>query len=730
VNPLRTYAVVVGIERYQLEERLLGAARDATKFVLWLRKNQVPANNIHLFLSPLPENQAELERLLQSPEVGVIWQPAESTLIHNCLENLKDRQRYAGELLYLFWGGHGIADTAGNRYLFYSDTKETELHRHLDLPSWLKRLRSYGNLPQQIGYIDSCATVKPRLDLGSNKVQAGNPIATQSIFFSASIGERAANDDVTQSGHFSTALREAIDKIQAESPGWPPNPRQVIDHMLRWFSTNRTQKPVYYQAGDLQGNQFEEGHLPESHFVDFVAWKAGYMTPVLHGWAKLAASSTSLANFEVRAAALRLLEAHAHIPAQALGAPLPDVAADWARTLAVAIDRQQLEPLLIFVEQKDIYSKPLIEDIKAQSELRELVRLLDESLASESDLQYAFLHTAAPLGIRDRPGSAGEMLEKLRPAKNDRFRHAAELALRVDAVCPNPHLRRWAQKRTEPRVFAKIEAKLQQERNDPEFHVFFLIGEQQLAVELYRGRELKFVKEWPAVAFREQDAATLIDPYLSDIEDHSENLFAHFLVSLEHLSWSPQAMLVKAPGGKIPLGSAYTTLVGWLERARGDRRTGRSWWAKRAKKFFDTTHNCTAVGCGWIDETAAAAKIDAVLGAAGAEHQVVAFDFVMPRTIATEMDLLMLALGSGVPLMLWPCAEPGDRAAMRADVEQYFKTVQLERLHEEIKVLYRNPVRRPWHVTLFWDDPALKPAKWRYKELESPDARRNLQPIA
>jgi hypothetical protein len=48
-----TYAVVVGIEQYEIAKSLDGAASNALIFTDWLLKCGVPESNIYLFISEL-----------------------------------------------------------------------------------------------------------------------------------------------------------------------------------------------------------------------------------------------------------------------------------------------------------------------------------------------------------------------------------------------------------------------------------------------------------------------------------------------------------------------------------------------------------------------------------------------------------------------------------------------------------------------------------------------------
>lgn len=53
----KTYAVVVGIESYQNQPKLDGAAWNALNFAIWLKNNHVPPQNISLFLDELNDNK-------------------------------------------------------------------------------------------------------------------------------------------------------------------------------------------------------------------------------------------------------------------------------------------------------------------------------------------------------------------------------------------------------------------------------------------------------------------------------------------------------------------------------------------------------------------------------------------------------------------------------------------------------------------------------------------------
>ncbi len=150
VDPKRTYALVVGVEKYEAGSiwDLDGPANDARKFVVWLRSRHVPEENILLFLSPLDKNKAV---------AGAEVQVATREKVYGAITGILPR-KHEGALLYVFWGGHGIITPDNRRLLFYADATQAN-HLNLDVNSLLASLRSdyFPCFAQQICIIDACA---------------------------------------------------------------------------------------------------------------------------------------------------------------------------------------------------------------------------------------------------------------------------------------------------------------------------------------------------------------------------------------------------------------------------------------------------------------------------------------------------------------------------------------------------------------------------------------------
>jgi predicted ATPase/Tfp pilus assembly protein PilF len=261
-RPERTYALVVGIEQYRAGRawELDGPARDARRFVDWLSRRGVPAGNIALFLSPLEANQA----LLQGP--GPAAQPAVEHLVSGAIHDVLRPQ--PGEVLFLFWSGHGILTPEGSRRLFYADATQTN-KRNLDLNSLLATLRSdyFAGFPQQICIVNACANyVEDRMtvSLPGETFPRGLPETgrAQFVFLAAKAGERAKNVTARQAGLFSDAVLEELE--QAGEEHWPPDMARVAQALERRFATWRQeglarQTPTYFWYRDWDDRESELG---------------------------------------------------------------------------------------------------------------------------------------------------------------------------------------------------------------------------------------------------------------------------------------------------------------------------------------------------------------------------------------------------------------------------------------------------------------------------------------
>ncbi|MGI5499259.1 caspase family protein [Lentzea sp. CA-135723] len=242
VDPLRTRAVVVGVDEYGIEGwSLRGPVDDARKFVEWLVSRGVPAANIELLISRPA-----------GPVCGVVPSEPVSWRVEKTFTKMTS---LSSELLIVYWGGHGVADNMESCRLFYGDAVERS-KLNLDLNTLLRAMRtdSYSSHPRQLVLVDACQTFVhdrgwvtslPRFVPAMGRSESSRD---QHVLFATSPGQLAVNDDTARTGLFSQAVREVLGQL---APGtWPPDPAALSDGVRRrfqaWYDEGRTdQVPSY-----------------------------------------------------------------------------------------------------------------------------------------------------------------------------------------------------------------------------------------------------------------------------------------------------------------------------------------------------------------------------------------------------------------------------------------------------------------------------------------------------
>lgn len=239
VSPQRTCALVVGIERYEAGGAwdLDGPASDAARFTSWLLSRGVPADQILVFLSPLADKPPGVPL-----PAGVTAVPARREPVISAITRTLPEWR--GDLLWLFWAGHGVLTRDDHLRLFFADAS-TDDKRNLDLSSVLTALRSdrYAGFPRQIGVVDACQTYADRLQLATTlpaeMLPYGQPLPGREQFFlyAAGPGQVAVNLGSVRAGLFSQAVMAELSG--AGGDGWPPDMDLVAAGLDRRFSDLR-----------------------------------------------------------------------------------------------------------------------------------------------------------------------------------------------------------------------------------------------------------------------------------------------------------------------------------------------------------------------------------------------------------------------------------------------------------------------------------------------------------
>ncbi|MDQ1015602.1 effector-associated domain 2-containing protein [Streptomyces afghaniensis] len=223
VDPTRVHALVVGIEAYEAGDawRLPGPARDAVRFWRLLRDAGVPESRLRLHLSPLPP---------YDPQVPY-GRADQATLRRVLVRELSSAQ---GDMLWVWWGGHGVLDRAGRLRLFCADAGAAD-KVGIDLDSALARYAgdAVPGLREQMWIVDACETFEEDLAfheaLPADALPVGRPnhAHRQTVLRAAGRGRGAANDPVRATGLFSDVLLGLLADRAAVLPA-PPDPEELF----------------------------------------------------------------------------------------------------------------------------------------------------------------------------------------------------------------------------------------------------------------------------------------------------------------------------------------------------------------------------------------------------------------------------------------------------------------------------------------------------------------------
>jgi hypothetical protein len=262
INTENVYALVVGIEKYQagLEWGLNGPAKDALKFASWLLGHGVKPEHIQLFLSPLDENAGVIE---EAKAKGLSPLPANRDEIDSAIRSKLTSVGNQGDLLHVFWGGHGIITKteATTRRLFFADTDNINKW-NLDFNSLVEALSTFAHVSgfrQQNFWIDACAnthyqglyeTIGAEAAAAQFITNGEQGKAEQFVLFAAAEYEVATNESAEGTGRFSRAV---LDELQQKS--LLPDMKELAVQIQANFREQQKLEPVYFWT---KGRSYEE----------------------------------------------------------------------------------------------------------------------------------------------------------------------------------------------------------------------------------------------------------------------------------------------------------------------------------------------------------------------------------------------------------------------------------------------------------------------------------------
>lgn len=657
----KTVAVVVGIEKYAYGSKwnLNGPASDAVRFVRWLRQRDIAPERILLFLSPLDENQALTEPL------DVTVHPATRDVIQDALaQRLNDDAALAGDLLWVFWGGHGVMEADQKRRLFFANaTDQNKLV--LDVDSLWQMLRSKDRkrrFKYQVGMLDVCANyfeeMRHKLSLADAGFSAGetDSAVRQLVMYAAAAGEKAKNEDIRRTGAFSEIVLELLE--QAAPNAWPPDLIALTEAVKARFEQKRkersvSQTPVFFQWQDWAGSSGAVG--------DF---RSGY-----ERLSEVSTARAMLADAEITTRELRQLYLRS--------APV------WQRAPEAGNLDQMLERLWEMMPRDENALPPLFEFVE-----RIAHRTQDQAL---SEKVFAEVR---------RRGVTRNQLADLRTLIEREAQQPSDYCHLLIDICDRDLLTKELRFPSELRYWVMTGSNA--------------YGES--GVVACENASAAQVRE----AIRQiigRVEATYGTPFIELLVHH--NWFCCDADEWERPA-NPLAELFESESGDASrLGDAYHVVLRWgnraMEAARGsgvEKYTRPAIWQDKVARIRKDQHSSAQPDVFWIGPAQNQRELETKLN--GEAEPCAGFSFVPfePQTFKVKR-LLMTALLGGTAFAVWPRRDAPDEAQFRQMLSNAVRSGRLDELPQRIRALRVAALRDPQHpggaLTLFWDDPDRNP---------------------
>ncbi|MFF0034375.1 hypothetical protein ACFYS7_40990 [Streptomyces avermitilis] len=265
VDPARTQALVVAIERYEDPAwDVTGPYSDACAFITWLVDScSVPAENISFYASAHPESlrQADNSHLLPP---AVKTKEADSASIARYIQ--EGMVTLDGELLWVFWSGHGVVDRNGSHVLLLADssvaTKRAIAVDALQLALQSRRVgRDDGlGMPKVAVAVNACQNQPAGVEVVlTDVVTTSTRVTDRGLFVmhACSTGQKARNVrtgailEGTATGLFPRALLTSLDD---GSGSVLPDLHRVSDEIDRVFAELRNDNLTLQKPSLLRRN--------------------------------------------------------------------------------------------------------------------------------------------------------------------------------------------------------------------------------------------------------------------------------------------------------------------------------------------------------------------------------------------------------------------------------------------------------------------------------------------
>ena len=713
IDPVKTVVFAVGIGSYEIgsDWALPNAAEHALAFAVWARERSVPQERIHLFLSTVDH-----KRLAgKISQLGLTAVPATFAAISNFANN--DLTKKDGDLLYIFWAGHGSTSEDGARVLFFEDlTSRNQLP--FDLNDFFARLRtsSFEQFTTQIAFVDACANRFEELgfdtSLGQVKASKGrfsHSGIKQMFFLAADSGEQAI------AGKFGAAVLKAL----AESTVglWPPDQARIVSNIRSEFQES-AQHPIQLAWTTAEGDQFciekVSGDLPASRYVNAAALARKLPVRAIRRLADIALQYAQLGEDSGRGAKQRgcLYEALCCGTGRApIALPRTTPRIEMLHLVGAALQWNAEEKLALELDQLDAAAEFNfeLERLALIQEVRTLVAQLPTTI---SELQVEYLRTMSRLSVEEARSEAttiDEMLDELYQvsASREPQRPVWEFLLRLadrfsgQRVLIEAFLSRVAGTSV---TLSTLRSELQSEElfvlsinlspaftENPAIESIDALLVVAGTSDIKRTFPAQRVATWAAVEAKVSEIVRESREFVLQKRSRNESaLLVEFLMPSEFLSQSIESVNVKLGPVSKPLGLLHSVVVRLHERARNRAYAiNIEAWEELARRI-DRDSKCTVH---WMDRTRTQPTIETCSGLV-----------VLKFLPACE---LLEIVNEGFPFLAWLRSEPvaGDWNAFERQFADWASQYPLRNLAREVRKIRRKNKDLGENLALFWDDP-------------------------
>lgn len=690
MDPLATFAVVVGIERYDAGWSLDGAASDALGTAEWLRASGVPAGQIHLVIDALPDNLESVGRRVAS--LGLVSRKASRDNVMDIFT--RELTTVDGKHLVVFWSGHGVLDEQHRRALFTADahTYDRRTVRVEDLLVFLgdKAVRGFHD---QIVIVDACANfidgMTSRTDLTYATFPARGPKSgvRRFVLYAAAQGQIAQHNHAARRGEFTAAVLAALHP--PEGPQWPPDMPALSASVAARFDELRAagysrQTPVYLSrnvswVGDEEQREF--GGTPVSGRAQQAAIEAGITTSQVRRLTRALAEGCPAVEQGDVVDALRRGTVEDLFAKLALSPEGPLAAAQLRRTWVIW--QRIAEPLRQF-QDVSLRQLRVYYEIVPDRQIAPRMTELDEVLEYLSDF-----------------GDSGESSPLLR--------FVARLETLTGARLPAA----WFGLSTGGlRRLRSMERRRATATSGCHLVIHFPAPEWSSEVDGYlRSSDGVWTKHVVRCTADEQGARHAVNALITWAYDSVAGepaLALGFLVSRARFDDVPERWTyIDELSGERALGEEYPVVLHSSDRMRVPR--ARAWWRSRLRQISaDLEWGEPEIL--WIDAPLDPKKITQAVRDSTAAC-VVFSEIPGPLRGALPVDPLIAAISPGAPYMIWLDEAPADWAAMRELITDLVRNGQFDQVPARaLKIRQGDVVTSPCPgIRMLWDNQEMLP---------------------